>query len=45
MRQPPLQVLLQRREQLMEVEVQLVEGFVELAVELGEDPSEPKILT
>ena len=28
----------------MEVEVQLVEGSVELAVELEEDPFKPKIL-
>ena len=44
MRQPPLQVLLQRQEELVEVEVQLVEGSVVLAAELGEDPSEPKIM-
>ena len=44
MRQPPLQVLLQRQEQLVEVEMQLVEGFEKLAAKLGEDPSEPKIL-
>ena len=28
----------------MEVAVQLVEGFVELATQLGEGPSKPKIL-
>ena len=44
MRQPPLQVLLQRQEQLVEVEVQLVEGSVVLAAELGEDPYEPKFM-
>ena len=44
MRQPPLQVLLQLQFKLIEVKLQLVEGFVALVVELGEDPSEPKIL-
>ena len=44
MRQPPLQVLLQLQFELIEVKLQLVEGSVALAVELGEDPSEPKIL-
>ena len=44
MRQPPLRVLLQRQKELVEVEVQLVEGSVVLAAELGEDPSEPKIM-
>ena len=44
MRQPPLRVLLQRQEELVKVEVQLVEGSVVLAAELGEDPSEPKIM-
>ena len=45
MRPPPLQVLLQRQEELVEVGVQLEEDSVELAAELEEDPSEPKILT
>ena len=44
MRPPPLQVLLQRSEELMEVGVQLEGDSVELAAELEEDPSEPKIL-
>ena len=44
MRPPPLQVLLQRPEELVEVGVQLEEDSVELAAELEEDPSEPKIL-
>ena len=43
-RPPPLQVLLQCPEELVEVGVQLEEDFVELAVELEEDPFEPKIL-
>ena len=44
MRQLLLQVLLQRQEELIEVEVQLVEDFVELATKLGENPFEPNIL-
>ena len=39
MRQPPLWVLRQCQEELVEAEVQLVEGSIELAAELGEDPS------
>ena len=44
MRPPPLQVLLQQPEELTEVKVQLGGDSVELAAELEEDPSEPKIL-
>ena len=44
MRRSPLQVLLLLQEEFVEAEVQLVEGFMELAVQPGESPSEPKIL-
>ena len=39
----PLQVLLQRQKELVEVGVQLEEDSVELVTELEEDPSELKI--
>ena len=41
---PPLQVLLQQPKELAEVGVQLGGDSVELAAELEEDPSKPKIL-
>ena len=44
MRWSHFQVLLLLQEEFMEVEVQLVEGSVELAIQSGEGPSEPKIL-
>jgi len=43
-RQSPIQEMLLLQDGLMEVAVQLVEGFVELARQLGEDPFKPKIM-
>ena len=44
MKRSPLQVLLLLQEEFMEVEVQLVEGSVELAIQPRKGPSKPKIL-
>ena len=44
MRRSPLQLLLLLQEKFVEAKVQLVEGFMELAIQPREGPSEPKIL-